>query len=207
MLRALRLTPEVDLPVPRVEQARVARARLANAERRAAEPRRRRVAASAAAGLRAGAAAGAVGPEGRLGFAWRPDAPGLELQLSVGARSDLEAMGFVGRVADDSLAIAAHVPVLRKARLRLTGAAGVAVHGIRIEGRLGPEAVSILRFDPAIRMGFLAGYEVRRNLDAGIAMSADCLLLRQQYQVAGEALLVVPRLQVSIGLILKLGIL
>lgn len=212
MLRSLRVTPELDLPVPRVEQARVERARVAEAVRSgaggAAVPRKRELGAWAAAGVRVGAAASDVGLEGRVGLGWRPDRVGVDLALAIASRSPVAATGFAGRVADDSVGVTVHAPLLAGAKIQVAGQAGLAVHAIAVDGRLGAEQLSVLRINPALRVGLVASYALGRALDAGIVMSSDGLLRRQRYESsAEEEILVVPRIQATASVVLTLRLL
>ncbi len=213
MLRALRVTAELDLPLPRVAEARVERTRAAEPAppppppRFVRRPRTSVLAASAAANLRVGTAANDVGFDGRLAVVWRPDGIGLDLQLSVGNRGELASATFTGRISDHSLAVLMHVPVLTGPNVHVVGLVGAAGHALAVTGVLDSTEVSVLRFDPAIRLGVVASYEIGQRLDVGIAMSADGLLRRQKYQVESTELAVVPRVQLATGFIVTFRLL
>ncbi|MBA3539413.1 MAG: hypothetical protein H0T79_07265 [Deltaproteobacteria bacterium] len=96
---------------------------------------------------------------------------------------------------------------MRGANVHVLTNLGVAVHMVSVEGTLGMERVSKRHFDPAARLGVVANYEVGRNLDVGITMSADCLLQRQKYDAGTTEVLVVPRLQLTTSLVLAFRIL
>ncbi len=202
MLRTLRVTPEINLPLPRVSEARVERTRAAQVAPTVREPRVDQLAASIGASLRVGAPASDAGFDGRLSVLWRPDRIGLGVHASLATRGDIETMTFTGRVSDHSLAATAHAVVLGGPNVHVMGLAGVAIHAVSIEGMLGATAIDVLRFDPAIRIGLVANYEIGRTLDVGIAMSADGLLRRQRYESGADEVVVVPRLQLTTGLIL-----
>jgi hypothetical protein len=204
MLRTLRVTPEVDLPLPRVAQARVVRAQAITSSPRVA--RTERLAVSAAANVRVGAAASDAALDGRLGVLWRPDSLGIGFQASLATRGDLVTPHFMGTVSDDSLAVTAHAPVLTAPNVHVLALAGLAVHAISVEGSLATERVADRRFDPAVRLGFVANYEAGRSLDIGIAVSADGLLRRQRYASGIEEVLVVPRVQLTTGFIVTLRV-
>lgn len=201
MLRTLRVTPELDLPLPSLQDARVERARATESSPGVRAQRTDRLAVSAGASLRVGAATGEAGFDGRLGVLWRPDAIGVGLDLSVATRADVETMPFSGRVSDDSLALTVHSPVLAGPSVHVLGLAGLAVHAVSLDGMLGSREVAMLRFDPAVRAGVVANYEIGRTFDVGVAMSADILLRRQMYSSGPLEILVVPRTQLTTGLI------
>jgi hypothetical protein len=212
MLRSLRVTPELDLPVPRVEEARVERERVAEAVRDAAQgtavPRKSELGAWATAGVRVGAAASDVGLEGRVGLGWRPDRVGVDLAIGIASRAPVETMGFAGRVADDSVGVTVHAPLLAGAKIHVAGQAGLAMHAIAVDGRLGAEQLSVLRINPAMRVGLVARYELGRAIDAGFVMSSDGLLRRQRYESsAQEEILIVPRIQATASIVLTLRLL
>lgn len=201
MLRTLRVTPELDLPLPRVQEARVERAHAAELVPRPREPRVHRFAASVGANVRVGAATGDAGFDGRLSVLWRPDVVGLGLQLNVATRADVATAKFNGRVSDDSVAVTVHMPLLTGPNVHVLGFTGLAFHAVALDGMLGTQGVSMMRFDPAIRAGIIANYEIGRSLDAGIGMSADALLRRQMYSSGPSEILVVPVLQLTTGFI------
>ena len=200
MLRTLRVSPEVDLPLPRVEEARVVRAHVA-ATPFAIGARACTFAVAAAVGLRVGAAARDTGLDGRLSVLWRPDALGLGLHASLATDGELGTAGFMGTVSDDSIGVTVHYPVITGPRVHVLAAGGLALHAITIDGALDANAVNDRRYDPAARLGVTANYEVGRNLDIGLGVSADALLRRQRYASGTEPVLVVPRVQLTTGLI------
>lgn len=200
MLRTLRVSPEIDRPLPRVAEARVERTRIATVVSRTAVPRRTELAIGAATTIRVGAAAADAGLDGRLSLMWRPDEIGAGLQLSIATRGDLVTSSVMASVADDSLAITAHAPLLRGPNVHVLGLAGPALHAITVSGTVGDSAVSTVRIDPAMRVGFVASYELGLRFDIGVMMSADALLRRQRYASGSDELLLVPRLQMSTGI-------
>ena len=56
-------------------------------------------------------------------------------------------------------------------------------------------------------LGSGCGYAVTDRLDVGLAVSMDTLLKRQRYEVMGGQVLVMPRLQVSVGLLISIRVL
>ena len=206
MLRTLRVSPEIDLPVPRVEEARIVRADL-EATAIAIVPRARTVAIAAAIGLRVGAAARDAGLDGRLSVLWRPDALGLGAHASLATRGELDTTGFTGEISDDSIAVTMHYPVITGPGVHVLAAGGFALHALSIEGALDGDAVTDRRYDPAVRLGATANFEFGRTLDIGIGVSADGLLRRQRYASGMAEVLVVPRVQLTTGLIVTFRVL
>lgn len=208
MLRALRLTPDIDQPLPTVAAARVARSQLEAPVGGVAPGGRQRFAVSASVAGRAGSANGGdVGLVGTLAAFWRPDALGLGLHLSTATRASVQEGRFSGRAADDSMALTIHAPVALGPRLRVRALAGVAVHAVSLDGTLEDLPTQIRHFDPALRVGLVAGYQLTRTLDIGLTVSADALLLRQKYVVGDTPVLTVSRFQLSTGIAMTLGFL
>lgn len=199
MLRTLRVSPEIDRPLPRVAEARVERMRVASVVRTNEIPRQSHVAIGIAATVRVGAAASDAGLDGRISAMWRPDGIGAALQLSIATRGDLATSSLMASVADDSLALTAHAPLLRGPNVHVLGIAGPALHAISVTGSTGNTDVSTVRIDPAMRVGLVASYELGR-FDIGLVMSVDALLRRQRYASGSDELLLVPRVQMSTGI-------
>ena len=126
--------------------------------------------------------------------------PLTRLQLGLGWDKSKTA-GFMGTVSDDSIGVTVHYPVITGPRVHVVAAGGLALHAITIDGALDANAVNDRRYDPAARLGVTANYEVGRNLDIGLGVSADALLRRQRYASGTEPVLVVPRVQLTTGLI------
>ena len=206
MLRALRVSPEIDLPVPRVEEARVVRAQV-TATIAATVPRARTLAIAAAAGLRVGGAANDAGLDGRFSLLWRPDALGLGLHVNLATRGELDTTRFMGTIADDSIGLTVHYPVITGPRVHVLAAGGLALHAVSVDGSVDGATVSDRRYDPAARLGATANYEIGKNLDIGIGVSADGLLRRQRYASGADEVLVVPRVQLTTGLMVTFRVL
>lgn len=204
MLRALRVSPEVDLPPPRVEEARIVRAQAAAtiiAPVSVSAARASTFAVASAVSLRVGGAASDAGLDGRISLLWRPDGLGVGLHASLATRGELSTTQFMGTVADDSIGVTAHYPVITGPNVHMLAAGGFALHAIEVEGAIDNEPAHDRRFDPAVRVGMTANYEVGRNVDIGIGVSADALLRRQRYASGMDQVLVVPRVQLTTGLI------
>lgn len=206
MLRALRVSPEVDLPLPRVEEARIVRAQVV-ATAIIAAPRAGTFAIAGAVGLRVGAAASDVGLDGRVSLLWRPRALGVGVHASLATRGDLETTRFMGTVADNSIGVTLHYPLVTGPKVHLLGSGGLAVHSISVEGSVDGEVVTDRRYDPAARLGMTASFEVGHDLDIGIGVSADGLLRRQRYVSGMDQVLVMPRVQLTTGLFVTFRVL
>lgn len=137
--------------------------------------------------------------EGQLAAVVRPDALGVIAMVSLSPRATLSNPAFMGSVSDNSLAIAARMPFQIAPRIWVAGFTGPAVHVVQIKGTLGAESVSVLRFNPAVRAGATGTYAISDRFDVGLGISMDSLLRRQRYEVPGGQVLVMPRLQVSVG--------
>lgn len=137
----------------------------------------------------------------------RPDALGIVAMISLSPEATLSNPAFMGGVSDNSFAIVARIPFRIAPRIEVAGSAGPALHAVRVEGTLGAEEVSSLRFDPALRVGASGSYALSDRLDLGLSVSMDTLLRRQRYEVPGGQVLVMPRLQVSVGLLIGVRLL
>jgi hypothetical protein len=145
--------------------------------------------------------------EAQIAAAWRPDALGVIAMASLSPQASLSSPAFMGHVSDNSFAVAARVPFEIAPRIAVAGMAGPALHAVRVAGTLGAEAVTALRFDAAFRVAATGGYAVTDRLDVGLSISMDTLLKRQRYEVTGGQVLVMPRLQVSVGLLISIRVL
>jgi hypothetical protein len=213
MLRALRVTPDVDsappaavdAPAVREQAARRAVAPVASRPGPAAAP----TGAQAAIGLESGAGL-------RLGGAddagWRVTA-GLAVRLRpvvvaasgmFGGADRVRAAGFDGDYRDDSLAATARVP-LRSGVFVVEPALGAALHVARLAGALEDgTAVSDRRLDPAVRGQAFVGARAIGPLEIGVQVSADGLLRRQRYLMGEDEVLRLPVLQGGVDLLVRL---
>jgi len=211
MLRALRVTPELDLPPPHPQEALAIRAQTAAAQ--LAAPTAVSGAASDAApgaadpgviavglggGLRAGAPGAAAGASGSVQLIWRPDAVGLAVTASLARAAAVDAAAFTGTASDAVGALTARLARRPAPRWWLAGEAGAALHRVHVVGSLSGTRVDVARYDPAIRIGGVAMFVVSRRFSAGLAAWADGLLLRQEYQVANQRILDVPVAQITV---------
>jgi hypothetical protein len=219
MLRALRLTPDLDQPLPTVAAARVVRAQI-GAQPGPPSGRHPLLAVSTSVAGKVGnaGARGQVVLQGTLSALWRPKALGalsLGLHLSTAARVNVQEGRLSGRSADHSLALTLQVPVALGPRLHARALGGLAVHAISLDGNLDEDldgapdqrSVHIRHFDPALRAGLAADYQLTSNLDIGLVFASDALLLRQKYVVEATPVLTVPRFQFSTGVAITLGFL
>ena len=154
---------------------------------------------------------GRLGEDGvievQLAAGWRPDALGVIAMASLSPEASLTSPSFMGRVWDNSFAIAARMPFVVAPRIAVAGLAGPALHAVRVEGTLGAEEVSALRFDPALRFAATGAFAVSDRFDVGLAIAMDTLLRRQRYEVPGGEVLVMPRLQISVSLLFSVRLL
>jgi len=208
MLRALRVTPEIDAPPPRVAEAALLRSRAAAAIAATPAPVHiaavrgpDRLALDLVGGVRIGSDGEAL-EHGALGLIARPDAPGLELAAIASGATRIAMPSFAGTLSDRELALTARVPLHLAPDLVLAGQAGVGLHRIAIAGTATTQPEAVTRYDPAVRAGLTAAYELRTGLALGLAVAADGLLRRQDFTVGGQAVAGVPVVQVGIGLAL-----
>lgn len=189
MLRALRVTTDTDLPPPSTAPV---------------GPPPPLVAASLGLGAWFAAPGTDSAFAGSLTVAWRPYGLGAAITGVLAPSADVMSVTFDGEVRDVVIAAEARM-ALHLAPLRVTPAAGFALHLLHLTGSFGGGSeLSSRRYDPALRLGVTAGYALPRSLEVGVSVSADCLLQRQRYAVASEEILVIPRLQVMTGIVVGL---
>jgi hypothetical protein len=199
MLRALRVTPDVDQPPPRVEDAPAIRDIGAVRDTPL-------LAASAMFGVRLNAPDNDVG--GAIAVVWRPDRLGAALVAELAPSADIVEPTFTGTLLDGAVAVLGRMPLAVAPRIRVIPTAGLAIHLVRLHGALDTmEPIRSTRIDPAARLGVAATYEVNPNLDIGVTMSVDCLVSRQRYETGAAEILVIPRLQAMFGAIVTLRVL
>jgi hypothetical protein len=145
--------------------------------------------------------------EGQIAVAWRPDMLGVVAMAALSPRASVSNPAFTGEVSDNSFALCARMPFQIVPRIGVAGLVGPAVHAVDIKGTQGAEEVRALRFDLAARFGATGVYALSNRFDVGLSVSMDTLLRRQKYEVAGGQMLVMPRLQVSVGLMVAVRIL
>ncbi|HEX3474739.1 MAG TPA: hypothetical protein VHT91_06840 [Kofleriaceae bacterium] len=203
MLRALRVTPELDLPLPHPQEAVAIRAQTAAAQLAAptavSDGRDPGVlAVGLGGGLRAGAPGAAAGASGTVQLIWRPDALGVAVTASLGRAAAVDAAAFTGMASDAAGALTARLAIRPAPRWSLAGEAGAALHRVHVTGALSGAPVDVARLDPAIRIGGSALFIASPRLAAGVAVWADGLLVRQDYQVANQRILGVPVAQITL---------
>lgn len=191
MLRALRTSPDIDQPPPRVEDAPKIRAAVAS-------PEQRRLAVGAMVGGRFGA------PDddlvGQLTVAWRPDELGIAVSGELAPSADVQSMPFTGTVIDVALAAVARMPFVLIPDLRLTPSTGLALHTLRLRGALSTDQpIHDRQLDMAARFGVSATYRVGHDLDVGLNATLDLLIDRQRYQAGDAQVLLIPRVQAMFG--------
>ncbi len=199
MLRALRVTPDIDRPPPHETDA---------PEIRDTAPVQDHpiLGASAVLGLRVHAPGNDVG--GAFSAIWRPDSIGVVLVGEISPSAEVPGPAFVGTALDSAIAVLARMPIHVASRVRITPSAGFALHFIRLRGELDTQqALRGTREDPALRAGAAATYRLAGGLDLGVAISVDLLLDRQRYDVLDQEVLEIPRFQTLIGAIATFQIL
>ncbi len=209
MLRMLRVTPDVDLPPPHASEAAAIRER-AVAELGAPVPPAPAgdlLALELGAGARIGAIGATAREEAALGLVVRPDAAGGVVAAILVPAAEVVAPGFMGRVADTAVAASARLSLRVAPRLAVAGSAGLAVHRIHLGGTANGGAIDVTRYDPALRAGFDARFELRSGLEVGASASLEGLLRYQAYTVAGVQVLDIPAARVSIAVSLLARIL
>ena len=209
MLRALRVTPDLDQPPPAAADAPRVRAETA---RRLAAPEAevaRRVERTSALGVESGAGvrlggAGASAWRVAGGFSWRVGPIALAAGAAFVAAEPVSEGGFEGDYHDTTAATAVRLP-WGVGPLVVEPSAGLAVHFARIAGTLEMESVAEGRVDPAVRAGCFLGVRAAGPLEVGLALSAD-LLLRRQHYLAGDAeVLDLPRFEGGLDLLVRLA--
>lgn len=156
-----------------------------------------RVAATFGAGAWFGAPESTATPHVSLSIAWRPHGLGAALTATVAPSAQLATGGFAGSVRDTLLALEARYALRIAPAVRVAPSLGVALHLLALDGTFaGGPMVDSSRVDPAIRGGAILTVALSRVLDVGLAVSADCLLVRQRYEAGSERILLVPRVHV-----------
>ncbi|MEO6774311.1 MAG: hypothetical protein ABI467_15045 [Kofleriaceae bacterium] len=199
MLRALRTSPDVDQPPPRVAEAPKLRAEVA-------APAQHRLAVGALVGGRFGAPDGDLAAQ--LAVAWRPDALGFAVSGELAPSADVTTAAFTGTVVDVAVAAVARWPFELVPGFRVVPVAGVALHTIRLRGALSTDqAIHDRQLDLAARAGAAAMYRVGRDLDIGFSVAIDGLLDRQDYKAATMQVLIIPRFQAMVGVLANFRVL
>ena len=218
MLRALRVTPDVDVSPPTAVEAPAVRQRAVAEERKRREPHpdglrvvptrsERRpgpaIALESGAGLRLGGA-DVAGWRVTAGLAVRLAPIAVAASGTLGGAEAVRAGGFDGDYRDDTVAAMARLP-LAAGPLVVEPALGLALHVTRLSGALDDGTrVADTRLDPAARAQAFVGARVLGPLEVGVAVSADALLRRQRYLMGQDEVLRVPVVQAGIDLLLRL---
>ncbi|HUJ57567.1 MAG TPA: hypothetical protein VLX92_03730, partial [Kofleriaceae bacterium] len=207
MLRALRVTPDTDLPPPRADQAPALRAAAAAVV--APAPMRGALALALGAGTRAGAPAASVAFDGNAAAIWRPDALGLALTGQYTPSHERTAGTFAGTASDEAVGLVARLPIaLGVDRLRVVAMAGGALHVITLRGTIAAgTGVAETSYDPAVRAGAALEYALDPTVDVGVSAVADYLVQRQRYDVDASEILLIPRAQLEVAVVLTLRLL
>lgn len=192
MLRALRVTPDSDqLPAP-----------MKIAPPAPPPPSPPWLAIDLGGGAWFAAPAETSALAGYAAVVWRPQGFGAAVTGDVAPEAGFMTPAFVGRVRDIVVAAEARKAFEVHSRIHIAPTAGVALHLIELHGDLVEGApVDSHSYDPALRLGATAHYSLPRGIEIGLAVSGDCLLRRQRYEVGNEEILTIPRIQVLTRLI------
>jgi hypothetical protein len=169
---------------------------------RPSQPRDPQLAASAVLGAWfATPEATAVAMTG-LTLAWRPHGFGAAVSATLAAMTELETPTFRGDVRVWRIAAEARKALLVVQRVRVSPGVGLALHAVTLNGRLGADGtLESRRYNPALQLSTLVGVALPHQIELGLAISADCLLRRQRYEVGTERLLDVSRIQAMLGIL------
>jgi hypothetical protein len=202
MLRALRVTPDLDLPPPHASEAAAIREHAAAIAlpKPASAPHDDLLALELGAGARFGAVGATASEEAALGIVVRPDGAGGVVSAIVVPSTSVTGAAFMGTVAETSLAASARLPLHLAARLSIAASAGIALHRIHLAGTTTSGAIDVTRYDPGLCAGFDLRYALRSGLEVGASASLEGLLRYQDYTVAGVQVLDVPAARVSLRL-------
>ncbi|HEX4454746.1 MAG TPA: hypothetical protein VH143_27990 [Kofleriaceae bacterium] len=204
MLRALRVTPDTNLPPPHPEEARVIRAAaVASTPLPAAEPH---VAIAVGLGVRVNAPAATIAPGASAMVIWRPDALGVAIAGAYAPSASLTTSTFMGTVSDDSLSVLARLPFAVR-RFRLSVMAGPALHITSLHGQVvDGDMPAITHYDPSARAVALGAYAIDPSVDVGLGVAADYVLDRQRYSFDTSEVLVIPRFELAAELMLTVRV-
>jgi hypothetical protein len=199
MLRALRTSPDIDQPPPRVEDAPKLRAEVS-------APSQHLLAVGALVGGRFGAPDGDL--VGQLEVVWRPDRLGFAITGELAPSAEVTSPAFMGTVLDVAIAAVARMPFEVAPGLRVAPLAGLALHTVALRGALSTEQpIHDRQLDLAARFGATATYRFGRDLDVGFGVTVDVLLDRQHYEAGDVQVLIVPRLQALVGALVAFRVL
>lgn len=124
---------------------------------------------------------------------WRPHGLGAAVQATLAPAAEVAMSAFTGDVSDVVIAaLARNALTLPGGQLRMVPSAGIALHLLHVSGN----TVESRRFDPAVRVGLAALRDLPHDLEVGLDVSADCLLVRQRYEAGNQEILAVPRVQI-----------
>jgi len=208
MLRALRVTPDLDLQPPSAIEAPAVRARAATPiVQPIVTPQSAVLAIDVDGGARVRGPGTTLAPTAALSAIWRPQRLGLAVAVRLAPAADVREAMVVGRISDQSLAVLARLPLQAGPAITLAGTAGVALHLVELDGELADTPLHHRGFDPAARVGLTATYALRPTIGIGLAVSADCLLRRQSYVADVESVLDVPWVQGAAGIVVTARIL
>jgi hypothetical protein len=110
---------------------------------------------------------------------------------------------FAGALSDRELALTGRIPLHLAPSFVIAGQAGFGLHRIAIAGTTPAlTRAEATRYDPSVRAGIAADYELRPGVALGVEVTADGLLRRQDFTVGGQPVAGVPVVQIGVGLAL-----
>jgi hypothetical protein len=205
MLRALRVTPETDLPPPHASEAAAIRASVPPPPASTAASW---LATSLGVGtrLRGPGTTVALAAEGAV--VWRPASLGAMLAGTYAPGASVRSAGLSAGLDDNSIALLARQPVRLGPRTEIAALAGAALHVVELRGTLpGGGSTGTTSFDPALRAGAAGLLRLDPAVQLGCEVSADYLLQRQDYLLDTREVLAVPRFQLAVVAVIVLGVL
>jgi hypothetical protein len=203
MLRALRVTPDSNLPPPHPEEARAIRAAAVTSNPQASEAH---VAIAVGLGVRVNAPAATVAPSASGTVIWRPDALGVAIAGEYEPSASLTTSTFLGSISDESLSVLARLPFAVD-RFRLSVMAGPALHITSLRGQVvDGDMPAVTHYDPSARAVALGAYAIDPSVDVGLGVAADYILDRQRYSFDTSEVLVIPRFELAGELVLTVRV-
>lgn len=153
---------------------------------------------------------GTAGVEPRLGLGlfWAPGALARRLDVGlavrVGLGSSVESPALAATFRDNTLSAQVRLRALT-APIAIAPTAGVSLHMTRLDGALSATSttVSVDRINPSIDAGVRAALGLG-PLDLGLQIEGSAALRRQRYEVAGDPVLALPRVELEIGVVVSL---
>lgn len=136
-------------------------------------------------------------PMASIALAWRPHGLGAAVSAMIAPTTELQLPMFAVDVRVWRVAAEAHRAFEVAPGVRVTPALGMSLHHVAVSG----DTLRTRRFNPAVQGGVVAGIALPHRVELGLAVAIDCLLRRQRYTAETQDLIVVPRIQAMMGVI------